>query len=192
MFHSWLTLCNLENLWLICLKRTNVDLNTGLSSGRLNSPGLLWFSAWSYVEWAQTRPIPEKPPSCWVVLDWSDSWQSFYSLISFRLVQFMTAWASPLVVSDWSDSWQPTTIGWVVPVWSDSWQLICWILDGFRMKQTKMYVCTLVEFILVEIWIHCCTKSKWLTLEECWFIYTRNKGLRNVRIALRSQLTSED
>ena len=27
----------------------------------------------------------------------------------------------------------------------------------FRMKQTKMYVCTLEEFILIEIWIHCCT-----------------------------------
>ena len=26
---------------------------------------------------------------------------------------------------------------------------------------------------------------------KCRFIYTRNKGLRNVRIALRSQLTSE-
>ena len=25
------------------------------------------------------------------------------------------------------------------------------------MKQTKMYVCTLEEFILVDIWIHCCT-----------------------------------
>ena len=24
------------------------------------------------------------------------------------------------------------------------------------MKQTKMYVCTLEEFILVDIWIHCC------------------------------------
>ena len=23
------------------------------------------------------------------------------------------------------------------------------------MKQTKMYVCTLEEFILVDIWIHC-------------------------------------
>ena len=28
------------------------------------------------------------------------------------------------------------------------------------MKQTKMYVCTLEEFILVDIWIHCCTKLK--------------------------------
>ena len=28
------------------------------------------------------------------------------------------------------------------------------------MKQMKMYVCTLVEFILVDIWIHYCTKSK--------------------------------
>ena len=27
-------------------------------------------------------------------------------------------------------------------------------LDMFRMKQTQMYICTLVEFILVEIWIH--------------------------------------
>ena len=32
------------------------------------------------------------------------------------------------------------------------------LLDMFRMKQTKMYVCTLEEFILVEIWIHYCTK----------------------------------
>ena len=34
---------------------------------------------------------------------------------------------------------------------------LCWILDTFRMKQTQMYICTLEEFILVEIWIHCCT-----------------------------------
>ena len=25
-----------------------------------------------------------------------------------------------------------------------------------KVKQTKMYVCTLEEFILVDIWIHCC------------------------------------
>ena len=24
----------------------------------------------------------------------------------------------------------------------------------FQMKQTKMYICTLEEFILVDIWIH--------------------------------------
>ena len=60
------------------------------------------------------------------------------------------------------------------------------------MKQTKMYVCTLEEFILVDIWIHYCTKLNWITLEERRFIYTRNKGMRYVRIALRSQLTSED
>ena len=47
------------------------------------------------------------------------------------------------------------------------------------------------EFILVEIWIHCCTKLNWITLEKYRFIYTRNKGLRNVRIALRSQLTGD-
>ena len=30
------------------------------------------------------------------------------------------------------------------------------------MKQTKMYVCTFEEFILVDIWIHCCTKLNWI------------------------------
>ena len=38
------------------------------------------------------------------------------------------------------------------------------MLDTFRMKQTQMYVCTLVEFILVEIWIHCCTKLNWICI----------------------------
>ena len=37
------------------------------------------------------------------------------------------------------------------------------------MKQTKMYVCTLEEFILVEIWIHCCTKLNLnLNLNKHW------------------------
>ena len=30
------------------------------------------------------------------------------------------------------------------------------ILDIFQMKQTQIYVCILVEFILVEIWVHYC------------------------------------
>ena len=53
-----------------------------------------------------------------------------------------------------------------------------------------MYVCTLEEFILVDVdtLLH---KTKVMNMEKCRFIYTRNKGLRNVRIALRSQLTSE-
>ena len=34
------------------------------------------------------------------------------------------------------------------------------------MKQTKIYVCTFEEFILVEIWIHCCTKLNlnWISI----------------------------
>ena len=32
------------------------------------------------------------------------------------------------------------------------------------MKQTKMYVCTLEEFILVDIWIHCCASWKWICI----------------------------
>ena len=34
------------------------------------------------------------------------------------------------------------------------------MLDTRNVEQTKMYVCTLEEFILVDIWIHCCTKLK--------------------------------
>ena len=61
------------------------------------------------------------------------------------------------------------------------------------MKQTKDVRMYIEEFILVEIWIHCCTKLNIeYALEKYWFIYTRNKGMRYVRIALRSQLTSED
>ena len=61
------------------------------------------------------------------------------------------------------------------------------------MKQTKMYVCTLEEFILVEIWIHCCTK---LNIElniigNTLALIQSQQWMRNVRIALRSQLTSE-
>ena len=40
------------------------------------------------------------------------------------------------------------------------------------MKQTKMYVCTLEEFILVDIWIHCCTVHE-TGLDEHW----KNAGL---------------
>ena len=108
------------------------------------------------------------------------------------------------------DAWKYAGNYWIWSVDSPCWRDVatasiltpCWILDRlesifYRLevvsKETNTYVHMYIEeFILVEIWIHCCTKLNWITLEECWFIYTRNKGLRNVRIALRSQLTSED
>ena len=89
--------------------------------------------------------------------------------------------------------------------WSFSFHLSVWMwillhfgsqtlveLHASRTNEdVRMYI---GEFILVDIWIHCCTRnwtwSEW-ALEECWFIYTRNKGMRNVIIALRSQLTLE-
>ena len=70
------------------------------------------------------------------------------------------------------------------------------LMDTRNVEQTKDVRMYIEEFILVDIWIHCCTSwnLNWTeyALEECWFIYTHNKGLRHVRIALRSQLTSED
>ena len=69
-------------------------------------------------------------------------------------------------------------------------------MTGRNVEQTKDVRMYIEEFILVEIWIHCCTKLKLKlklkSIGKYWFIYTRNKGMRYVRIALRSQLTSED
>ena len=46
------------------------------------------------------------------------------------------------------------------------------------MKQTKMYVCTFEEFILDEIWIHYCTKSKVsMELELELNMHWKNGGL---------------
>ena len=42
----------------------------------------------------------------------------------------------------------------------------------FRMKQTKYVLCTFEEFILVDIWIHCCTVHE-TGLNEHW----KNAGL---------------
>ena len=58
------------------------------------------------------------------------------------------------------------------------------LLEWFRMKQTKMYVCTLEEFILVDIWIHWSWISKWRCMENTGLYTLAIKGMRNVRIAL--------
>ena len=60
-----------------------------------------------------------------------------------------------------------------------------------KVKQTEMYVCTLEEFILVDIWIHCCASWKWLCIGNAVVYIQSQQWKRNVRIALRSQLTSE-
>ena len=58
-------------------------------------------------------------------------------------------------------------------------------MTGVVSNETNTYVRMYIEeFILVDIWIHCCTKFEVKNIGKCRFIYTRNKGLRNVRIAL--------
>ena len=42
----------------------------------------------------------------------------------------------------------------------------------FQMKQTWMYVCILEEFILVDIWMHCCTKLELNMHWKCCSLYT--------------------
>ena len=57
-----------------------------------------------------------------------------------------------------------------------------------QMKDARMYI---EEFILVEIWIHCCTKLEVNTLENTLAYIQSQQWKRNVRIALRSQLTGD-
>ena len=64
----------------------------------------------------------------------------------------------------------------------------CWILDTFRMKQTQMYVCTLEKFILVEIWIHCCTKLKWIYWKIHWYLW---EMLLSIELQLHEKLSTE-
>ena len=55
-------------------------------------------------------------------------------------------------------------------------------------------VCTMYieEFILVDIWIHCCASWKWICIGNAVVYIQSQQWKRNVRIALRSQLTCED
>ena len=56
-----------------------------------------------------------------------------------------------------------------------------------------MYVCTLEEFILVDVvTLLYKLELNWIALEECWFIHTRNKGMRYVRITLRCTIDTGD
>ena len=61
-----------------------------------------------------------------------------------------------------------------------------------KVEQTKMYVCTLEEFILVDIWIHCCASWNWICIGNAVVYIQSQQWKRNVRIALRGQLTCED
>ena len=74
------------------------------------------------------------------------------------------------------------------------------VVSNETNTDVRMYI---EEFILVDIWIHCCTKlilyytvlytepDTEYALEKYCLIYTRNKGLVIMRNALRSLLTSE-
>ena len=56
-----------------------------------------------------------------------------------------------------------------------------------QMKDVHMYI---EEFILVDIWIHCCTSWKEVYMHrKCSNLYRMQQWKRNVRIVLRSQLT---
>ena len=56
-------------------------------------------------------------------------------------------------------------------------------------EDVRMYI---EEFILVDIWIHCCTSWNWICIGNAVVYIQSQQWKRNVRIALRSQLTSED
>ena len=65
----------------------------------------------------------------------------------------------------------------------------CWILDTFRMKQTQMYICTLEEFILDDLhYLEYKLELRYCMENTLVFIQSQQRK-RNVRIALRWQLT---
>ena len=61
----------------------------------------------------------------------------------------------------------------------------------FLMKQTKMYVCTLEEFILVDV-VTLLYMDELNCIGNAVVYIQSQQRMRNVRIALRSQLTCED
>ena len=75
------------------------------------------------------------------------------------------------------------------------------MLDTRNVEQTKMYVCTLkniyssryLDALLYKLNTVLYTElDTECALEECWFIYTRNKGMRYVRITLRCTIDTGD
>ena len=55
-------------------------------------------------------------------------------------------------------------------------------------EDVRMYI---EEFILVDIWIHCCASWNWICIGNAVIYIQSQQWKRNVRIAFRSQLTSE-
>ena len=60
------------------------------------------------------------------------------------------------------------------------------------MKQTQMYVCTFEEFILDDLHYLMYKMELRYCVENTLVFIQSQQWMRNARIALRSQLTSED
>ena len=75
--------------------------------------------------------------------------------------------------------------------WSSYFTVCVELLDVFRMKQTKMYVCTLEEFILDDLHYLMYKMELRYCVEITLVFIQSQQWMRNVGIALRSQLTSE-
>ena len=61
------------------------------------------------------------------------------------------------------------------------------LLNTHNVEQTKYVLCTLKNIYssrYLDTLLYM-DEVNWIALEECWFIYTRNKGMRYVRITLR-------
>ena len=68
-------------------------------------------------------------------------------------------------------------------------------LLNVNVEQTKDVHMYIEEFILVEIWIHCCTSwnLNWISIGRMLVLYTlTTKGMRYVRITLRCTIDTVD
>ena len=113
-------------------------------------------------------------------------------VITGDLFKLVHLWTYPLGMTSGGGNWNWN-------LYEEDWSSLL----GFEQVMWKLphrcnvanEICTMYieEFILVDIWMHCCTRN-WTgwALEECWFIYTRNKGMRYVRITLRCTIDTGD
>ena len=111
-----------------------------------------------------------------------------YCACSLFLQQSDIHWLNVMCVAFWVNK----------PLLNGLIRMYILMLDTRNVEQTKYVLCTLKNIYssrcrCSHIAVHGWTRNwtEW-ALEECWFIYTRNKGMRYVRITLRCTIDTGD
>ena len=188
----------------------------GISCGRINSVCRITWSCWivcgNTVVHVVLVLFVETP--LYSKIDWSSllgsSLSSSLEIILSTELLYLSGWLdvcwkhvdSTICSPYWRDA---NTASILTPCWIIGQQTIaerkvecifyCWTAGScLEWNKLMMYVCTLkniyssryLDALLYKL------ELDWIALEECWFIYTRNKGMRYVRITLRCTIDTGD